>query len=63
MSDRPLTEREEELVDATNEYYARLAAITKKYQDDSCPGTIQERYEQMLKEIEEMSKEVEEKYG
>lgn len=62
MTDRPLTEREEELVDGVNKYYERLASITKKYQDESQPGTVLERYTQMLVEIEEMSKEVEEKY-
>lgn len=62
MSDRPLTEREVELVDGMNEYYERLAAITKKYQDKSRPSTVLERYTQMLVEIEEMSKEIEEKY-
>jgi len=57
-----LTEREKELIDATNEYYERLAVITKKYQDESYPGTVLERYEQMLVEIEKMSEEIEEKY-
>jgi hypothetical protein len=54
MSDRPLTEREEELVDAMNEYYERLAEIGRKYADPEMDGDELEKNQGMVEEINKL---------
>lgn len=46
-----------------NEYYSRLKEITKKYEGLEFPGGVQERYERMVKEIENMAKDMQKVAG
>ena len=38
-----------------NGYYRKLSAITKKYQEMEFSGGVQERYDRMLEEIQNMA--------